>query len=301
MSGSPTREHFADAAAELGLPHPGLVEKDFHVVRTLAALRSIAQEGRHLVFGGGTSLCRAHRLIARMSEDIDLRVAPTGLGEGGRKRFRDVVTGVLQSCGFDFDPETDLRSANGNRYSVYRLRYNRGCDEVGSLRPEIKVEISSWPLLQESQSCAISSFWAEAFGMEPELIDMPCVTAAETCADKFVALTRRIGEELVRGPERDATLLRHAYDLACVQPTVSMEEVMPMVQQIMESDRTTRARNFPDYLDDPVAVSKASVQALRNDPAYSVAFDAFVRDMVYGAKLTLHDCMGALEDMADRL
>lgn len=301
MSGSPTPKHFADAAAELGLPHPGLVEKDFHVVRTLTALRTIAQEGGHLVFGGGTSLCRAHRLIERMSEDIDLRVAPPGLGEGARKRFRNEVTRVLQSCGFDFNPETDLKSADGYRYSRYKLRYNRSCDLVGSLRPEIKVEISSRPLIQQSQSCLISSFWAEAAGEEPELIDMPCVTAAETCADKFVALTRRIGEELRQGLQQDATLLRHAYDLACVHPTVSMEEVVPMIRQIMESDRTTRARNFPDYFEDPVEVSKATVHVLGSDLAYSAAFDAFVRDMVYGAKLTLHDCMGVLEDIAGRL
>jgi hypothetical protein len=47
-----------DVAEELELPHPGLVEKDWHVVRALAALAGISLDGSSLVFGGGTSLCR---------------------------------------------------------------------------------------------------------------------------------------------------------------------------------------------------------------------------------------------------
>jgi hypothetical protein len=59
-----------------GLPNPALVEKDFHVVKALAAIAAVEREELHLrlVFGGGTALSRAHRLIQRMSEDIDLRI-----------------------------------------------------------------------------------------------------------------------------------------------------------------------------------------------------------------------------------
>jgi len=55
-----------------GLPSPALVEKDFYVVKALAAIAAIEVEALHvrLVFGGGTALSRAHRLIRRMSEDI---------------------------------------------------------------------------------------------------------------------------------------------------------------------------------------------------------------------------------------
>lgn len=301
MSDSPSREDFADAAAELDLPHPGLVEKDYYVVRALQALRAVDAEGCHLVFGGGTSLCRAHRIIDRMSEDIDLRIAPIKLGEGARKRFRNEVTQALQACGFGFDPETDLKTGDSHRYSMYKLRYDRLCDEVGSLRPEVKVEVSSWPLLQEPETCSISSFWAQANGLQPELADMPCVTVTETCADKFVALTRRIGEERHQGDARDATVLRHAYDLACAQRAFSHDALMPLVLQIMESDRESRGRKFEAYREDPVAVSRASIQALMEDPVYAEGFAAFVRDMVYGKKLALSDCMAVLHDIAGRL
>jgi Nucleotidyl transferase AbiEii toxin, Type IV TA system len=48
-----------------------LAEKDFYVVKALAAIAAVDnKEALHvrLVFGGGTALSRAHRLIRRMSE-----------------------------------------------------------------------------------------------------------------------------------------------------------------------------------------------------------------------------------------
>ena len=91
----------SDVAAALGLPHPGLVEKDFHVVRALRALGAVESKGASLVFGGGTSLCRAFRLIERMSEDIDLRiVSREALSQGERKAFRGKVTECLVAAGF---------------------------------------------------------------------------------------------------------------------------------------------------------------------------------------------------------
>ena len=101
MSAELTQEFCTDVAEALGLPHPGLVEKDFYVVRALTVLQGIEAEGARLVFGGGTSLCRAYRLIERMSEDIDLRiVGPTPLSEGGRRRFRKKVTDGLLAAGW---------------------------------------------------------------------------------------------------------------------------------------------------------------------------------------------------------
>jgi predicted nucleotidyltransferase component of viral defense system len=71
-----------------GLPSPALVEKDFYVVKALAAIAAVEKEALHvrLVFGGGTALSRAHRLIRRMSEDIDLRIVVDSSRPGTRSR-----------------------------------------------------------------------------------------------------------------------------------------------------------------------------------------------------------------------
>jgi hypothetical protein len=51
------------------------VAKDFYVVRAIAALAAIDVTPFDLVFGGGTALARAHRIIQRMSEDMDFKIA----------------------------------------------------------------------------------------------------------------------------------------------------------------------------------------------------------------------------------
>jgi predicted nucleotidyltransferase component of viral defense system len=59
-----------------------------------------------LVFGGGTALRRAHRLVQRMSEDIDLRIAVDNnrSARGAPRRLRARVTEALLGVGFKFDP-----------------------------------------------------------------------------------------------------------------------------------------------------------------------------------------------------
>jgi hypothetical protein len=68
-----------ETAAKRGLL-PVMVEKDFWVSWTLAALFSHPQFGKQLVFKGGTSLSKVFGVIERFSEDIDLSVSPAFLG-----------------------------------------------------------------------------------------------------------------------------------------------------------------------------------------------------------------------------
>lgn len=147
-----------DVAEALRLPHPGLVEKDYHVVRALQALSEVEHAGARLVFGGGTSLCRAYRLIERMSEDIDLRVASDQpLTDGGRRKFRAAVSKSLIAAGFEFDPENrdHLAVHDSGRTLVYHLPYVQGTTSVASLRAGVKVEISSWPLLRAKRGVVL--------------------------------------------------------------------------------------------------------------------------------------------------
>jgi hypothetical protein len=76
LSGEPTLEELLEVRAYFRLPSPALVEKDFYVVKALAAIAAVELDAlpcaarvwrRH-------GAQRAHRLIRRMSEDIDLRI-----------------------------------------------------------------------------------------------------------------------------------------------------------------------------------------------------------------------------------
>ena len=94
-----------------GLPGTAAVAKDFHVVRAIRALAAIDAAPFSLVFGGGTALARAHRIIRRMSEDVDFKIVPRPAAPVSRSalrrqldHLRQHVSAALQAAGFAFDP-----------------------------------------------------------------------------------------------------------------------------------------------------------------------------------------------------
>lgn len=105
-----TWHQFGEVQACLGLPSVALVEKDLHVVRAIAVIAAIDATPFRLVFGGGTALARAHRVIRRMSEDVDFKLVPEPAAPLSRSalrrqldRQRDQVSRTLHDAGFAFD------------------------------------------------------------------------------------------------------------------------------------------------------------------------------------------------------
>jgi hypothetical protein len=173
-----TQDHF-------GLPTPALVEKDWFVVRALAAIHDVQVEGLTLAFGGGTALGRAYCLLQRMSEDIDLRIVGENANKRGPlRRLRAEVSERLQAAGFTGNPIVK----QNDRYVRYDLPYEPIAAGEGVLRPEIKIEISAFPICTVPERRSVSSFIAEAKKVAPEANAVSCVRLVETAADKFVAL-----------------------------------------------------------------------------------------------------------------
>ena len=72
-------------AEDLGTS-PGLVEKDWHVVRALGVIAQVDTSGMMPAFSGGTSLSKGWELIKRFSEDIDFKVGEPAAGSALRWR-----------------------------------------------------------------------------------------------------------------------------------------------------------------------------------------------------------------------
>jgi hypothetical protein len=87
------RDIFNEAAARLGI-RPVIVEKDFWVCVALKFLFQKSRFGKSLVFKGGTSLSKAHGLIERFSEDIDLVLDWNliGFGDGLRDPMQEFTS-----------------------------------------------------------------------------------------------------------------------------------------------------------------------------------------------------------------
>lgn len=176
MSDRPTLQEIIEVRSQFGLPHDALVEKDWLVVRALAAIVAADKGPFQLVFQGGTALSRAHRVIERMSEDIDIKIVSEGPPpRSALRRLRESITAELHKAGFEFDPKNPqhLKSNYESRYTLYRLPYEPVAAGQGALRPEIQIETSVWPTRRPPVDRPVISFIAEAFKRPPEVTMNP--------------------------------------------------------------------------------------------------------------------------------
>jgi predicted nucleotidyltransferase component of viral defense system len=308
LSADPSVEELLEVQAYFRLPSAALVEKDFYVVKALAAIAAVDLEALHLrlVFGGGTALSRAHRLIRRMSEDIDLRivVASDRPGRGTLRRLRARITEALLGAGFKFDPEDPAYRKTGNetRYTIYRLPYEPAATGEGALRPTIQIETAVWPLRRPAVDLPVTSFVAEALKRPPEVASIECVSILETAADKFVALTRRAGAELPGlVTEPDPTLVRHLHDLHALREHYDPAEVAALAREIMLADAAAYGNQFPAYREDPTRETLRAIEGLAGDAGYARQYAEFLRLMVYGQKLPYSACIATLVELSRKL
>ncbi len=284
---------FREVQAFFHLPSVGLVEKDLHVVRAIAALATIDATPFRLVFGGGTALARAHRLIRRMSEDVDFKIVPLAAApisrSTGRRQLSRVyaeVSATLQRAGFVFDPkDTSVHYAmDSNRYAVWQLPYD--ATEAGQgLRPTIKIELTHVPLRRPPVTLPVRSFVGEAMNRSPEVAGIPCVSILETAAEKLVSLTRRTAMELAGvGRDPDPTLVRHIYDFHMLRDLVDPADIANLARSIAETDAAEFGNQFPAYAADIPGETRKALDALRTDPLHGERYAQFLADMVYGER-----------------
>jgi len=305
LSDKPSLQDLLEVQKYFGLPSPALVEKDWYVVKALAVIKTADSAPFRLVFGGGTALSRAHRLIRRMSEDIDLKIiSDVPFSRPAMRHLRDTITDALLGSGFEFDPKNPLHRESGNasRYTLYRLPYAPIAAGQGSLRPEIQIETAVWPLRRPAIELPVISFIAEAFKRPTELPAIPCVSLVEIVAEKFVALTRRAGAELAdAGGPRDPTLVRHVYDLHIIRAYYDVAEVALLAREIMLADAAAYGHQFPAYRANPIAETMRAVAGLIADASFASRYAAFQRDMVYGESADFETAVGAVVALAAKV
>ncbi len=294
-----------------GFLRPEPIEKDWHVVRALAAIAALETAPFRLIFAGGTCLARAHRLVRRMSEDVDLKIVPAESDAISRSQLRKRlselranVTNALLTAGFNFDPADKIQvwSRDENRYTVHHLPYAAGDNDGRGLRPTIQIEMTYTELLRLAPvTLPVSSFVAEAFGRAPELPAIDCVSVTETAAEKLVGLTRRIAMELAgvsRAP--DPTLVRHIYDLHIIRNAINGDIVARLARQIAITDAAEFKNQYPAYEADISGETRKALAVIENEPVYRDRYGSFVQAMVYGEKPDFDQALKTLKELAAR-
>ncbi len=305
MSDRPTIEQLDEVRDHFGLPTSSLVEKDWYVVKALTVIAAVDTENLRLVFGGGTALGRAHGLIRRMSEDIDLKIVAEKVPS--RPALRDLrrkITSALLEAGFEFDPanEEHVKVMHESSFTRYQLPYHALAEGKGVLRPQIQIETSVWPMRRPAVELQVKSFIAEAYERKPEVSAIERTSVVELAAEKLVALTRRAGAELAGlRKHRDSTLVRHIYDLHEIKGRHDAADVAALAREVMIDNAATRGRDFPAYQKEPLAETIKAIGGIATDEHFSSSYAAFTRGMVYGAAPDFAMAMGTLRDLAGHL
>jgi predicted nucleotidyltransferase component of viral defense system len=304
LSERPTLQELLEVQDYFKLPSPALVEKDWHVVRALAAVAAVDAGNFRLVFGGGTALSRAYKLTKRMSEDVDIKiVSPRDPSRGAMRKLRADITDALLAAGFEFDPADEKYrvSMYEGRYTKYMLPYEPLLQGKG-LRPGVQMEMAVFPLRRDPVEKPVSSFVAEAYGRHAELPGIACSSVEETAAEKLVALTWRAGSELAGlRKERDPTLVRHIYDLHQIRGQYDAVQVAALAHEVMQDDAATRGGRFPAWAKDPLGETLRAIEGIPTDKIFVNGYAEFQRDMVYGDKPDFETAMTSLNALRDQL
>lgn len=286
-----------------------VVEKDLEILKVLRLFSEIKVDGIRFVFAGGTCLARAHRLIMRMSEDLDIKIvlSPELAASSASKQRRalsalkEQLLTAFGAIGLQLDVNDDkaLNAKNGNRYVEYKLTYDRQTNDASVLDPRIKLETVVSELRLDPVMMPVSSLAAEAYEHAAEVQRIPCVAVDETAAEKFVSLTRRIAAKLEGDEERfDNRIIRHVYDLHMIRDSIDIAAVVSLAREIIDQDAKQFASQHPTYAADPEEATKQALSALENDPSHKAEYAHFVDEMVYGHQVDFHEAMGTVSEIA---
>ncbi len=234
MPAEDRQDIFIEAAARLGI-RPAIVEKDFWVCVVLKLLFEKSRFARSLVFKGGTSLSKAHGLIERFSEDIDLVLdwKLIGFGKGLKDPMQDFASNSKRDqfnqkinrlaaayIASTICPELDelLRkegiglsaSVDPDDPHVVNIRYPAAVAEA-YIRPEVRLEIGPLASWVPSARHAIQPY---AFDVLPEVFENPAFEVVAIAAERtFWEKATILHQEAHRTTPIPQRYSRHYYDL----------------------------------------------------------------------------------------
>ncbi len=296
-----------DAANQLTGLSRFVIEKDLFVTQAIAIVSNLPHEHYDLVFQGGTSLAKAHRIIERMSEDCDFRMRlkePNAKISKELKRkslrgFRHTVVDALRSNGFSID-DAAIRVRNEGQFMAIRANYPSLYPTIEGIKPFLALEFFLADVKAQPQEKPVTTLIKQILGEKVEHIEFPVnsVAVIETAAEKWVGLTRRVATSRHREHYRDANLVRHLYDLHQINKLgYFTDEFKSLVPRIVLDDRKSYKNHNDDYYRDPISEIKRAIDVLNKSSEWQENWANFVETMVFAKeKPTYHDVLENLHN-----
>lgn len=274
---------------------PGLVEKDWHVVRALKALSELDLEPVHLVFTGGTCLSKAWGIIQRFSEDIDFKAdVPTDFSRPQRRELRAAIETALTRRDFSMVEPAMVRDEG--RFFILKLDYASAFPVLTGLRPHIQVEVSLRTPKLAAVPRSVQSFVGKVQGAAPEVSAIGSADPIETAAEKLSALAWRVLSRQSDSAKHDASMIRHLYDLAALEGQVTDRKGFDaLTREIVGLDQGRGDQARPKEFR---ALLQAMLDDLRTHVHWERDYETFIRQVSYATDdraISFKDAMAAVE------
>lgn len=266
-----------------------VVEKDYYVTQIIHALSGTENEYFRLVFAGGTCLAKAHKIVKRMSEDVDFKIQFKNRGKAFSKnlllkelkQFRSLILSKLIIADLTLG-QPIVR--NEGQYSRIEINYSSAFPATTSLRPHILLEFTlsdiRLPTINLSINTLIEDTLKTAAFFNPSITQ--CISVDETAIEKWVGLTRRIIAIDRAYHHDDETLIRHVYDLNAIQLVGKINtSFFTLANEIIRNDSKQFKNQHPEYWANPGSEIRQSLSLLKNNPLWKKRYQAFIDTMVY--------------------
>ena len=230
------REEFENAV-NLASKHfhilPVIVEKDYYVTMIL---RKLSEDQGFVVFKGGTSLSKCHKVIKRFSEDIDITI-DSKLSQGQMKNLKASIKKIAAELGLSIPNIDETRSRRS--YNRYILEYQSVLPKPDdAVQTAVLMETSfaevSFPtvvlpvhnyigdMMIEEAPEELENFYLNSFDMKVQGLD-------RTLADKIFAIC----DYYMQGKVKKHS--RHIYDIyKLLQIVPQTEEFKTLVREVRD-------------------------------------------------------------------
>lgn len=291
---------------------PALLEKDIHVTDALLAISKIIHDHTSFVFCGGTCLSKAHNLIERMSEDLDIKVVISesgGLNESEQRKHLSALKGkvieTMASIGFVEDAES-RKALNGNKYFHSRWSYEPVYEYHGSLRPYLSIELTTRTPIYGTVAKPIGYLMDKLSGQPGATTNMECITVEETMAEKIISFLRRYAQHRAGElrQEWDSALVRHIYDIHCIhfQDGQAVKQAAKNFKELLDTDAKEFGRQYHPFAENPVAVLSDALARAENDDKCIIEYNKYLLPLVFGdIRPTYEEAFESFKYCAERL
>lgn len=234
------RRIIEDTKKEIQLDYE-IIEKDYYVTMILYLIEEKSKSLGEVVFKGGTSLSKCHKVIDRFSEDIDITFTEH-LGDSRRKKLKyNVMKATADDLHLtitNFDEVQSDRDLNVYSY-YYDSLSNRNYE---SLIKGVKVETALASYSFPTEKMMISSYVGDFLAKEnPELVEKYCLAPFEM---KVQSLERTFIDKVYASCDyylqnKSRRLSRHLYDLHKIFPKITFDEKFIELVREVKAHRAT--------------------------------------------------------------